>query len=204
MPAAKPAATKPAAKPRPIKTMFTIRNNWVTSFVKHFDDFLLDDTDTEEESELAAIRLQEDEAQEEAILQLYTSPVNRLKKEEDSDDEEDSGSDTDGSADEEDKPGFNWEKPFYIRRDGDEPAFSTLFGVLEGPQEKPDDYVAPVVVVSAATVSAATLDDIKVEEMRRVLQEKEEDFLDRNIKEDTEDDNIKVEEMDRVLREREH
>ena len=96
-----------------------------------------------------------------------------------------------GSSDEEDdtRTTKNWEKPFYFPRDGDRPAFSTLFGVIEGPQEKPDDYVAPVVV------------DIKVEEMRRVMREHEEDFLDSNIKEDTEDDNIKVEEMDRVIRE---
>ena len=55
---------------------------------------------------------------------------------------------------EEDEPGFNWEKPFYFRRDGDRPAFSTLLGVLEGPQEKPDDYVAPVVAVAAAAPAA--------------------------------------------------
>jgi hypothetical protein len=187
-------AAKPAAKPRPIKikTMYTIRKkstNAVPSYVKYFaeydDDFLLEDTDKEEEDELAAIVLQEDKAAEESMIQLYTPPVKdkdptptdeqfqaeirastqRLAQYHkdnggfqdpspndapvtDADFEEDSGSDTDdGDAedtddgDEEDKPGFNWEKPFYFRRDGDKPAFSTLLGVLEGPQEKPDDWV---------------------------------------------------------------
>ena len=71
-------------------------------------------------------------------------------------------SDTDDS-DEEDKPGFNWEKPFYFPRDGDRPAYSTLLGVIEGPQEKPDDYVAPAAPITLeAAIHAANQADADV------------------------------------------
>ena len=51
------------------------------------------------------------------------------------------------------KKKWDWEKPFYYRRDGDKPAFSTLLGVIEGPQEKPDDYVAPIAVAPVAAAA---------------------------------------------------